>query len=47
MQPEKPVGYIFKMHYGETKNYSEQKIKKMAVSGLCLKRKRRPKKAQS
>ena len=46
-QPEEPVGEIFKSRFGEAKDNLEQKIKKMTGSGLGLKRKRSPKKAQS
>jgi hypothetical protein len=46
-QPEQPVGDIFKNRYSEAKGSLEEKIKKMTVSGLGLKRKRKLKKAQS
>ena len=46
-QPEEPVDDIFKTRFGEAKDNFEQKLKKMTASGLGLKRKHRPKKAQS
>jgi hypothetical protein len=46
-QPQAPVGDIFKTRFAEAKDNLEQKIKKMTGSGLGLKRKRIPKKAQS
>jgi hypothetical protein len=45
--PQEPVGDIFKTRFGEAKDNLAQKIKKMTGSGLGLKRKRIPKKAQS
>jgi hypothetical protein len=42
-----PVGDIFKPRFGEANDNLEQKVKEMTWSGLGLKRKRRPKKAQS
>jgi hypothetical protein len=42
-QPEKTVGYIFKPRFGEVKYKLEHNIKKLTVSGLGLKRKRRQK----
>ena len=44
-EPEQPVGNIFKTRFSEAKGNLEDKIKKMTVSGLGLKRKHKPKKA--
>jgi hypothetical protein len=45
-EPEQPVRSMFKNRFIEAKDNLEQKIKKMARSGLSLK-KHKPKKAQS
>jgi len=46
-EPEQQVGQIIKSRFDEGKGNLEHKIKKMTGSGLCLKRKRKPKKAHS
>jgi len=46
-EPEQPVGNILKTRLSEAKCNLEDKIKKMTGSGLGLKRKRKPKMAES
>jgi len=46
-EPEQPVGNIFKSRFSEARGNLEEEIKKLTGSGLVLKRKRKPKKAQS
>jgi len=46
-EPEQPVGNIFKTRFSELKGNFEVKNKKMTFYGLGLKRKCKPKRAQS
>jgi len=46
-EPEQPEGAIFKNRFSEAKGNFEEKIKKMTVYGLDLKRKRKSERAQA
>jgi hypothetical protein len=47
IEPEQPVGNIFKNRFQEAKDNLQEKIKNMTVSGLGLKRKSKFEKVQS